>query len=193
MGCHIGFYKVLDKPSFDIEELKKKYLQILKEHRTEFKPHRDKRLDPNHPFYYIDKSIENSLPHLTIIHFESWFQDVDDYCGFFMGDGVYDLILPLERNPLLHQFQGKAFQLPCVEDKGGKEGLSKIFPHFIECKELDCPSVRLFPGGATFTTKESILDYLKAEATPKTKRESDECAEFLDKHFVNGKHLIYLR
>ena len=203
MGSHIGFYKVLDKPSFDIEELKEKYLKLLQEEDSEFNPPWNK-LDPNYPFYYQYENTKEPLTKEKVRDYYSWFREAQDhYC--FRGDDLYGTIFTLKGNPLLYQFKDKAFQIPCVQYKGRQKKLVKTFPQFLEFEEVGCPWVRIFPYGATFITKENFLKYLKTKTLPQTKLEADrygswhlsnlvheECADFFSKNFVNGEHLIQL-
>lgn len=187
MGSHIGFYKVLDNPSFVVEELKERYLKLLKENGTEDNPPWDKFI-PEYPFYYVYEDTKEPLTNERMRTYESWFRDTLDN-EFHSG-----IIFPLEGNPLLDQFKDKAFQIPCQQCKGENEELIETFPLFLEFEEINCPWVRIFPEGATFIAKESFLQYLKSklEANLVSSMDYEECVDFFGKNFINREHLIQL-
>lgn len=184
MGCHIGFYKVLDKPSFNIEELKLNYLKQIKE--AEIKTFKSpwNKLDLSYPFYYMYTNYKEPLTNKTIREGYLWLDGIE-----LNNKCLTTLILPLKNNSLLYQFKDKAFQIPCVQYKGRKSKLVRTYPYFLEFEEQPCPWVRIYPYGAMFTTKESLLRHLKNQATDVITK-SDY--EFFSQKFINGQHLVYL-
>lgn len=200
MGCHAYFYRVLDKPSFDIKESMHRFINQKREDFTgEFNSPWN-RMSPDYPFYHAYRDDKDPLTGIKFRVSSTWFEDVK-----LNNKDLSTWILPLKNNHLLYKFRNKAFQIPCVQYKGRKSGLVKTYPQFLEFEELECPWIRIYPYEAMFVTKESFLKHLKSKTLLGTKLEEakygswhlsnkdyDEYAAFFNENFINGEHLISL-
>jgi hypothetical protein len=180
MGCHINLYEVVPC-SKDINKLQETYYT------------NPERLNRSKPYLYYHYKDRRTGKQKQKIRFSSvWASDVVDDWNWYT--------MPVKHNRLTI-FKPLSFNIPCdylvYKDKVSR----RIYPEFIELKEVDCPWVRGGEFDIHFTDKDIFLKYFREEffaysMWTENKAEKwvnyKEDYQFFADTFVNGKHLIRL-
>lgn len=184
MGCHINLYEVVPC-SKDINKLQETYYTNLE------------RFNKSKPYlYYHYKDLREGKQKQKIRVSSVWASDV---VNIIEGNWDWE-IEPIKHNQGLDIFRELSFNLPCDLVYKGKVS-RRIYPEFIELKEVGCPWIRGGEYDIHFINKDTFLKYFKEEFFAYStwtdgKAEKwvnyKEDYQFFADTFVNGKHLIRL-